>query len=40
MQVVFLALSGGRPWAILLLGAIAFLILLLAIIWAYSRRRD
>jgi uncharacterized membrane protein YecN with MAPEG domain len=41
VQIVFLELSGGRPWAVLLIGAIAFLIILLAIIWAmYPRRRD
>jgi len=40
MQVPILALSGGRPWAVILIGAIGFLIILLIIILVmYPRRR-
>jgi hypothetical protein len=41
MQIPILALSGGRPWAIMLVGAVGFLILfLLIILIMYPRRRD
>jgi hypothetical protein len=39
--MLILALSGGRPWAVLLIGAIGFIILFLVVIWVmYPRRRD
>ena len=41
MQVPILASSGGRPWAVVLIGAIGFLIILLIIVLVmYHRRRD
>lgn len=41
MAFVITQLSGGKPWGVVLVGAIGFLILLLLIILImYPRRRD
>jgi hypothetical protein len=40
VHIPILALSGGRPWLIMLIGAIGFIIILLLIIFVmYPRRR-